>query len=185
MSHRSVSGLVGVSAKTSGCWAARRPSRRQYRSAATKVVSTPKRAISVPSSLMVEPNMDCEQITWSPAFSAVSATSKMADMPVDGGHGAFGAFHGGQALFKAGDGGVAGAAVGKAALPVGKATGRGGAVGLHKAAGHVQRFAVLSPTGCGAGPGARPGFRDADLRECLSVTAIPHRLSGTRQHAAH
>ncbi|MPM91616.1 hypothetical protein SDC9_138747 [bioreactor metagenome] len=43
----------------------------------------PKRAISVPSSLMVEPNMDCEQITWSPAFSVVNATSRMADMPVE------------------------------------------------------------------------------------------------------
>ena len=49
----------------------------------TKLVSMPKRAISPPSSLMVEPNMDCEQITWSPALSVVSATSKMADMPVD------------------------------------------------------------------------------------------------------
>ncbi|MNH40702.1 hypothetical protein D3C79_1020580 [compost metagenome] len=49
----------------------------------TKLVVTPKRAISVPMSLMVEPNMDCEQITWSPALSMVSASSRMADMPVD------------------------------------------------------------------------------------------------------
>ena len=48
----------------------------------TKLVSTPRRAISVPSSLMVEPNMDCEQTTWSPALRTVSATSRMADMPV-------------------------------------------------------------------------------------------------------
>ena len=27
--------------------------------------------------------MDCEQTTWSPVFSTVKATSKMADIPVD------------------------------------------------------------------------------------------------------
>ncbi len=48
----------------------------------TKVVSTPKRAISLPSSLSVEPNMDCEATMWSPLFSTVSAISRMADMPV-------------------------------------------------------------------------------------------------------
>ena len=42
----------------------------------------PKRAISPPSSRMVEPNMDCEATTWSPALSMVSAISRMADMPV-------------------------------------------------------------------------------------------------------
>ena len=31
---------------------------------------------------MVEPNMEREHTTWSPALSVVSATSRMADMPV-------------------------------------------------------------------------------------------------------
>ena len=42
----------------------------------------PKRAISVPSRRMVEPNIDWLATMWSPALRAVSATSKMALMPV-------------------------------------------------------------------------------------------------------
>ena len=82
MSHRSVSGLVGVSANSrrvlgrmAACQAARSV-------CGTNVVCTPKRAMSVPMSRMVEPNMDCEQTTWSPALSSPRASSKMADMPL-------------------------------------------------------------------------------------------------------
>ena len=38
--------------------------------------------MSVPISLMVEPNMDCEQITWSPVLSRPMAISSTADMPL-------------------------------------------------------------------------------------------------------
>ena len=48
----------------------------------TNVVSTPKRAMSVPMRRMVEPNMDCEHTTWSPVLSNPMAISKMADMPL-------------------------------------------------------------------------------------------------------
>ena len=44
---------------------------------------TPKRANSEPISLMVEPNIDCEYTTWSPALSKLNNMSVMADMPLD------------------------------------------------------------------------------------------------------
>ena len=54
-------------------------------------------------------------------------------------------FHGRQTLFKTGDRGVAGAAIGEARLFIGKAARCGSRIGLHKAAGHVQGFAMLAP----------------------------------------
>jgi hypothetical protein len=69
----------------------------------------------------------------------------MAAMPVDGADGGLGAFHGGQALLEAGDGGVGRAAVGVALLRVREALRRGLGVGLHEAAGEVQRLGVLAP----------------------------------------
>jgi hypothetical protein len=49
----------------------------------TKLVSTPNLPNSLPNRLRVEPNTDCEQITWSPLFSKPMMSSKMALMPVD------------------------------------------------------------------------------------------------------
>ena len=49
----------------------------------TKLVSTPKRPSSAASSLMVEPNTLCEQITWSPAFSSPRHISRIALMPLE------------------------------------------------------------------------------------------------------
>ena len=82
MSHTSVSGLVGVSANSSFVFG---------RSAAlhcatsvwlTKLDSTPNLPNSPCSSLMVEPNTLCEQITWSPAFSRPITSIRMAAMPL-------------------------------------------------------------------------------------------------------
>ena len=53
--------------------------------------------------------------------------------------------HGRQSLFKAGDGGIASAAIGKTRFFVGKTACCGRCVGLHKATGHVQGFAMLAP----------------------------------------
>jgi hypothetical protein len=81
MSQTSVSGLVGVSANSSlvlGRTAARQASTSVCD---TLVDSTPKRANSEPISFMVEPNIDCEQITWSPARSRPMHISRTADMP--------------------------------------------------------------------------------------------------------
>ena len=83
MSHTSVNGLVGVSANNSLVWgvtAARHSSRLVC---ATKLVVTPNLANSLPMSLMVEPNMECEQTTWSPLFNKPMHNNKMADMPVE------------------------------------------------------------------------------------------------------
>ena len=49
----------------------------------TKLVSTPNLPNSLPKSLMVEPNTDCEQITWSPAFKRPMHISMMAAMPLE------------------------------------------------------------------------------------------------------
>ena len=82
MSHRSVSGLVGVSANSSWVLGRRAAFQALLSVCGTKLDSTPKRANSPPMSLMVEPNMDCEHTTWSPALSKPRHISKMADMPL-------------------------------------------------------------------------------------------------------
>src|SRR5664280_123036 len=81
MSHTSVSGLVGDSAKSSlvfGLTAARQAATSVCE---TKVVSTPNLPNSRPNSTTVEPNTLCEQMTWSPAFSSPMHSSRMALMP--------------------------------------------------------------------------------------------------------
>ncbi|MDT4864496.1 hypothetical protein FQZ97_992590 [compost metagenome] len=81
MSQTSVSGLVGVSANSSfvvGLIAACHAATSVWE---TKVDSTPNFARSVPISLMVEPNMECEHNTWSPALSRPMHIMRMADMP--------------------------------------------------------------------------------------------------------
>ncbi len=76
--------------------------------------------------------------------------------------------------FKAGHRGVAGAAVGEAVfLRIGKARGGGGAIGLHEAAGHEQRLAVLAPVAAPHAPSARPGFRDAGPRQGSVGHGVP------------
>ena len=81
MSHTSVSGLVGVSANSSlvlGRMAAFHASKSVC---GTKLDCTPNRAKSEPMSLMVEPNIDCEHTTWSPALSRPMHIMRMDDMP--------------------------------------------------------------------------------------------------------
>src|SRR5688572_11313752 len=82
MSHTSVSGLVGDSANSSLVlvWIASRHCATSV--CDTNVVSTPNLANSPPSSLIVDPNTLCEQITWSPAFSSPSTSSVIAPMPL-------------------------------------------------------------------------------------------------------
>ena len=81
MSHTSVSGLVGVSAKSRRV-VGRIASRQAGRSVCdTKVDCTPKRARSDPISLIVEPNMEREHSTWSPAWSKPMHIIRIADMP--------------------------------------------------------------------------------------------------------
>ena len=82
MSQTSVSGLLGVSASSSrvvGRSAARHSSASVCD---TKLVSTPKRASSPPSSLIVEPKTLREHTTWSPAFSSAIAVSRIAAIPL-------------------------------------------------------------------------------------------------------
>ena len=56
-----------------------------------------------------------------------------------------------EALLKAADGGVACARVGVAVFGVGEVVGAGAGVGLHKAAGEVQGFAVFVVLAAGQG----------------------------------
>jgi hypothetical protein len=81
MSHTSVKGLVGVSAnkilvlgRIAACHSAKLV-------CDTTVDSTPNRANSEPMSLRVEPNMDCEYTTWSPALSKLNNINITDDMP--------------------------------------------------------------------------------------------------------
>ena len=81
ISHTSVSGLVGVSTKSKRVLG-RSASRQAPRSVwGTKVDCTPNFARSEPMSLIVEPNMDWEHNTWSPACSRPMHIIKIADMP--------------------------------------------------------------------------------------------------------
>ena len=83
MSHTSVSGLVGVSANSRRVLPGRTAARHSAMSVCdTKLVSTPKRANSLPSSRRVEPNMEREHTTWSPLFSRPKPISRMAAMPL-------------------------------------------------------------------------------------------------------
>ena len=82
MSQTSVSGLVGVSANSSfvvGRIAVRQSARSVCE---TNVVSTPNLPNSLANRLIVEPNTEREQITWSPIFSSPMPSNRMALMPV-------------------------------------------------------------------------------------------------------
>ena len=81
MSQTSVSGLVGVSAKSSLVWGRSAAFQAATSSWATKVDSTPNLPMSLPMSLMLEPNMEREATTWSPALSRPMQSIRMADMP--------------------------------------------------------------------------------------------------------
>ena len=70
------------------------------RSARRSVVSTPNFANSRPSSMIVEPNTLCEQMTWSPAFSRPMPSSRIALMPLDVRDAGFGAFERGEAALE-------------------------------------------------------------------------------------
>ena len=83
MSHTSVSGLVGVSAKSSFV-VGRNAARHSSRSVCdTNVVSTPNLPNSLANRLTVEPNTEREQITWSPLFSRPMISRRIALMPVE------------------------------------------------------------------------------------------------------
>ena len=82
MSQTSVSGLVGVSAKNKrvlGLTASRHSPRSVCE---TNVVSTPNLPNSLANRLIVEPNTEREQMTWSPTLSRPMISSRMALMPV-------------------------------------------------------------------------------------------------------
>ena len=81
MSHTSVKGLVGVSANNSLVLGRTAAAQAATSVCGTKLDSTPNLARSEPINLMVEPNMDCEQTTWSPALSNPMHIMRMADMP--------------------------------------------------------------------------------------------------------
>jgi len=82
MSQTSPSGLVGVSANSSRVTPGRMAAFQAARSVCGTIeVSTPKRPNSELISLSVEPNIDCEMITWSPALSRLKHISMTADMP--------------------------------------------------------------------------------------------------------
>ena len=83
MSHTSVSGLVGVSANSKRVSGRIAACHALASVCGTKVDCTPKRANSLPIRFMVEPNIDCEHTTWSPALSRPKHSNKMADMPLD------------------------------------------------------------------------------------------------------
>ena len=82
MSHRSVRGLVGVSANSRRVLGRMAACQSLVRVWATKLACTPNRAMMLPSRLMVLPNMDCEQTMWSPALSSPMHSASMADMPL-------------------------------------------------------------------------------------------------------
>jgi hypothetical protein len=69
---------------------------------------------------MVEPNIDCEHTTWSPAFSRPMTSSRMAAMPLAVADGGLGAFQRRQARSRLVTVGL-GAAVGVALFLVGEA----------------------------------------------------------------
>ena len=81
ISHTSVKGLVGVSANKILVFGRIAAFQAAKSVCGTMVDSTPKRANSEPINLMVEPNMDCEYSTWSPALSKLNSISITADMP--------------------------------------------------------------------------------------------------------
>src|SRR5690606_9766372 len=81
MSHTSVSGLVGVSANSNLVLGRTAAFHALASVCETKVDSTPNLARSDPISLIVEPNIECEQITWSPDLSRPMHIIRMADMP--------------------------------------------------------------------------------------------------------
>jgi len=81
ISQTSVSGLVGVSANSSLVLGWMAAFQAATSVCGTNVDVTPNLARSEPMSLMVEPNIECEQITWSPLLSRPRHIIKMADMP--------------------------------------------------------------------------------------------------------
>ena len=83
MSHTSVKGLVGVSAHSNRVLGRIAAVHAAKSVCGTMVDSTPKRANSEPINLMVEPNIDCEYTTWSPALSRLNNISVIADMPLE------------------------------------------------------------------------------------------------------
>ena len=83
MSQTSVSGLVGVSANSSRVLGLSAAFHCAISVCDTKLLCTPNLANSPPMSLSVDPNMECEQITWSPALSSPMHISRMDDIPVE------------------------------------------------------------------------------------------------------
>ena len=82
MSHTSVKGLVGVSAISSLVLGRMALFHSVTSVCETKVVSMPKRAISLPSSLMMLPKTEREQMMWSPALSSAKQSRVSAPMPL-------------------------------------------------------------------------------------------------------
>ena len=163
MSQTSVSGLVGVSANSSLVFGRSAAFHAATSVCDTKVVSTPNLANSRPISAIVEPNIDREQITWSPALSRPMHIIRMAPMPVDAPMAASVPSMAARRCSKLGDRGVGGAAVGVALFGAGKTPRRGLGIGLHKTAGQVQRFgvfAVLAAVACAT--------RTASVSRCRS-----------------
>jgi hypothetical protein len=83
MSHTSVSGLVGVSAKSNFVFGRIARFHSATSVCETKLVSTPNLPNSLPNRFIVEPNTEREQITWSPLFSSPMHSMRIAPMPVD------------------------------------------------------------------------------------------------------
>ena len=83
MSHTSVKGLVGVSANNNRVLGRMAACHSATWVCDTKVDCTPNLANSLPINLMVEPNIEWEQMTWSPLLSKPKHMSKMADIPVE------------------------------------------------------------------------------------------------------
>ena len=83
MSHTSVSGLVGVSANSSLVLGRSAAVHSATSVCDTNVVCTPNLPNSRPIKAMVEPNIEREQMTWSPDFKRPMHISKIAPIPVE------------------------------------------------------------------------------------------------------
>ena len=83
MSQTSVNGLVGVSANSRRVLGRTAAFHCATSVCDTNVLCTPNLPNSLAINLIVEPNIECEHTTWSPALSRAMHISKMADMPVE------------------------------------------------------------------------------------------------------
>ena len=83
MSQTSVSGLVGVSANSSLVVGRNAAFHSAMSVCDTNVVSTPNLPNSRPISVSVEPNIEREHTTWSPALSSPMHIINMAPIPLD------------------------------------------------------------------------------------------------------